>query len=129
MLLCPLNPLPKLFRSIQALRAVAALLVTIFHVSMKMEDVAIYSPFLRCFKAGSGGVDLFFVISGFIITHTSLSKINRPDQLKPYLKKRFGRIYAIYWLVLLLAGILSLWLKPLRPRYNGFRTPLTPSEL
>lgn len=127
--LCSTIRLPKSFASIQALRALAALLVTLFHVSMKMEDVAIYSPFLRCFKAGFGGVDLFFVISGFIITHTSLSKINRPHQLLFYLKKRFGRIYAIYWLVLLLAGILSLWLKAFAPSLQWLSYSFNPAGI
>ncbi|RYG29208.1 MAG: acyltransferase, partial [Chitinophagaceae bacterium] len=129
MLLCSTTTLPKSFASIQALRALAALLVTIFHVSMKMEDVAIYSPFLRCFKAGFGGVDLFFVISGFIITHTSVSKIDRPDQLIPYFKKRFGRIYAIYWLVFLLAGALFLWLNTFAPSLKWLSYSLNPVEI
>lgn len=129
MLLCSTTTLPKSFASIQALRALAALLVTIFHVFMKMEDVAIYSPFLRCFKAGFGGVDLFFVISGFIITHTSLSKINRPDQLIPYLKKRFGRIYSIYWLVLASAGALYLWLNAFAPSLKWLSYTLNPVEI
>jgi exopolysaccharide production protein ExoZ len=126
--LCSTTTLPKSFASIQALRALAALLVTIFHVSMKMEDVAIYSPFLRCFKAGFGGVDLFFVISGFIITHSSLSKTNRPNQLIPYLKKRFGRIYVIYWLVFLLASTLFLWLNAFAPSLKWLSYGFNPVE-
>ncbi|MGM9507315.1 acyltransferase family protein [Larkinella sp. GY13] len=129
MQLCSTNTLPKSFASIQALRALAALLVTLFHVSMKMEDVAIYSPFLRCFKAGFGGVDLFFVISGFIITHTNGSKINRPDQLVPYLKRRFGRIYVIYWLVLVAAGVLFLWLNAFAPSLKWLSYGLNPVEI
>ncbi|KAA9345407.1 acyltransferase family protein [Larkinella humicola] len=129
MLLCSTTSLPKSFASVQALRALAALLVTIFHVSMKMEDVAIYSPFLRCFKAGFGGVDLFFVISGFIITHTNGSIMNRPDQLIPYVKKRFGRIYSIYWLVFLLAGALFLGLNAFAPSLRWLSYGLNPVEI
>jgi exopolysaccharide production protein ExoZ len=115
MLLRPANSLPKTLESIQVLRAVAALLVTIFHLSIKMETVAIHSPILRCFKSGFGGVDLFFIISGYIITHTNLSKINHPDQLASYLKKRFGRIYSIYWLIVSLASIFLIWLHYVAP--------------
>ncbi|MFC5411231.1 acyltransferase family protein [Larkinella bovis] len=103
MFLRPVNALPQNFVSIQTLRAAAALLVTLFHLSMKMEQVGIHSPILRCFNAGFGGVDLFFIISGFLITHTSLSKINTPNQFFAYVRKRLMRIYSFYWLCFLLA--------------------------
>ncbi|GAB3262530.1 acyltransferase [Larkinella harenae] len=102
---------PKTLASIQALRASAALLVTLFHLYIKMGQVNISPSFFRYFNAGFGGVDLFFVISGFVITHTNVSKIATPRQWLPYFKKRLIRIYAIYWLVFLLAsaGLLGLY--------------------
>ncbi|WP_185731407.1 acyltransferase family protein [Larkinella rosea] len=117
---------PKSIESIRALRAVAALLVTLFHLAMKMETTTIHSPVLRCFKSGFGGVDVFFIISGFIITHTNLTKINCPHLLPTYLKKRLGRIYAIYWPTVLLATLLLLWLSRLAPALQWLSFPVNP---
>ncbi|GAB3908244.1 acyltransferase [Larkinella knui] len=129
MIFCPSKNLPKSFESIQALRAIAALSVALFHFSMKMEDVSIDYPLLHCFKAGFGGVDLFFIISGFIITHTNLSKVNRPHQLVPYLKKRFGRIYSVYWLLFLAASAVLLGLNAFAPSLKWLSYSFNPVEV
>src|SRR5262249_8597765 len=46
---------------------------------------------------GYAGVDLFFVISGFIITWVHDEKLGRPAALREYAAKRFWRIYPVYW--------------------------------
>lgn len=65
--------------SIQVLRAVAVLMVVIFH-------------FNDHFQAGRGGVDLFFVISGFIMATVMPGK-----QAWPFFKARVRRIIPTYW--------------------------------
>jgi peptidoglycan/LPS O-acetylase OafA/YrhL len=46
------------------------------------------------------GVDLFFVISGFIIAHV----LSKPGvDLKDYFWRRFWRIYPLYWIVMIVA--------------------------
>lgn len=47
---------------------------------------------------GGSGVDLFFVISGFIMVHTTKAKPPTPAQ---FLVARFARIAPIYWLITL----------------------------
>lgn len=115
--------LPKTFESIQALRAIAALFVTFFHLSVKMDQVNLPVPWLRCFKGGFGGVDLFFIISGFIITHTNLSKLDSPTQLLSYFKKRLVRIYSIYWLIFGLAGLALFMLHHVAPSLQWLSYP------
>jgi exopolysaccharide production protein ExoZ len=76
-------------RSVQALRAVAATLVVARHCGH--------------WWLGSFGVDLFFVISGFIIATIAPGK--RPI---PFLVDRVWRIYPTYWLYLPLLFLLLL---------------------
>jgi peptidoglycan/LPS O-acetylase OafA/YrhL len=80
--------------SLQVLRAVAALSVLAFHLS----DVLIndyHAVNFALFPAGADGVDIFFVISGFIMCHTT----ERPDQRAagPFAVKRLVRILPLYW--------------------------------
>lgn len=77
-----------MWRSIQVLRALAVLAVVAFH----------YNNDLR---AGQGGVDLFFVISGFIMAHVMPGK--RPWQ---FLKARVRRIVPTYWAAIALALVI-----------------------
>lgn len=53
----------KRFLELDALRGLAAMLVVMFHYSMNYSDLPVY----RIFKYGITGVDLFFLISGFVI--------------------------------------------------------------
>jgi peptidoglycan/LPS O-acetylase OafA/YrhL len=89
--------------TIQAGRAIAALLVVGFHTSISIFALRKYfsdQPFRRLFDFGHAGVDFFFVLSGFIIVYVHASDMGRSGSLRPYLWKRFTRIYPIYWLIL-----------------------------
>lgn len=94
--------------SLQALRGLAALLVAGLH----LHGNAVYAtggsgPFVL-FRNGAAGVDLFFVLSGFIICTTA----SRDPGLTPgrFLAGRFWRIVPPYWLVLGLAvGLALAW--------------------
>jgi peptidoglycan/LPS O-acetylase OafA/YrhL len=90
----------KIINSIQFLRGFAALAVVIHHtggyVKRYFEPTLLLGDY---FGIGFAGVDLFFVISGFIIHFTSKNYLNNPSKLKDYLKKRFVRVYPIYWLI------------------------------
>jgi peptidoglycan/LPS O-acetylase OafA/YrhL len=84
----------KRLDSLQMCRAIAALLVVFFHTTVYFK-----ASFLGgVFYFGFGGVDFFFVLSGFIISYTSYHLIGQRNQLKDFARKRFVRIYPIYWL-------------------------------
>lgn len=91
--------------SIQVLRAVAALAVVLFHfsVSVQQDFHLTAQPF---FPAGATGVDIFFVISGFIMAYTT----NKPDQHSPgqFIAKRLARIAPLYWVLTLSIFALAL---------------------
>jgi exopolysaccharide production protein ExoZ len=102
------------FPLIQALRAVAALSVVIYHAC---HDALILSPGNRFISAVTNtmpwpaGVDIFFVISGFVIAHSSARLFARPGAHRIFLARRCARIVPLYWLVTTLF-LLSLALLP-----------------
>ncbi|MEA5457538.1 acyltransferase [Arcicella sp. LKC2W] len=100
----------KIINSIQFLRGLAALAVVIHHTGGYVKRY--YEPHLLLgdyFSIGFAGVDLFFVISGFIIHFTSKNYLNNPSKIKEYLSKRFIRVYPIYWIITTLLFTLG-WL-------------------
>ena len=89
-------------KSIQALRAIAVILVVYFH-SFTWHANSIQSHFYNLSNWGAIGVDLFFVISGFImITIIPKYATGTTDQAKDFIVKRIIRILPLYWLISLL---------------------------
>lgn len=89
------------FSSLHAYRGIAALLVLLHHASQITEKYC-GRPYDRgIFSFGFAGVDFFFVLSGFIITHVHMHDIGQRAAVRPYLWKRFVRIYPLYWIVTL----------------------------
>jgi peptidoglycan/LPS O-acetylase OafA/YrhL len=93
--------------SIQVLRGVAAVLVVLFHATQFFTSLYQIAPFWGFFLFGFSGVDIFFVLSGFIIFMIHFPDIGKPQRYLSYIIKRFIRIYPIYWITL---AILSCWL-------------------
>jgi len=94
--------------SVQYLRAVAVWLVVFHHFVQILIGFHQVSNGVEQFAAkyGSLGVDLFFVISGFIIT---VSVINKNESWWVFVKRRFFRIVPTYWFyTLLLLGLVVL---------------------
>jgi exopolysaccharide production protein ExoZ len=84
--------------SIRVLRALAALAVLAGHAQ---EDFGrrLGLQGLPDLKLGYVGVDVFFVISGFIMVHASDRLFGTPDGPHNFLKRRLIRIVPLYWSV------------------------------
>ncbi|ATQ69366.1 MULTISPECIES: acyltransferase family protein [Methylosinus] len=80
--------------AVQYLRAVAALLVVYLHTKVYTDRFS--WPLPREF--GAAGVDLFFVISGFIMVAITA---RRPLPPRQFLLRRAIRVVPLYWLVTL----------------------------
>lgn len=91
-----------MLRSLQGLRGVAALLVLLFHVDLilKKGEYLGVAAFGGVFSSGFVGVDIFFVLSGFIILRAHRSDLGHPGKLAHYAYRRWSRVYPIYWLYL-----------------------------
>lgn len=84
--------------NIQALRGIAALLVVCFHlIPVEQKYGAGESVLPDLFKHGMFGVDLFFVISGFIMTSITRGQFQSTLNASDFLYHRASRIYPTYW--------------------------------
>ena len=82
------------FVSIQALRAIASLLVFWGHaINAVTSAVAAEFPHLY----GPFGVDLFFVISGFVMVYSSERLFGQPGAPITFIGRRLARIVPLYW--------------------------------
>jgi hypothetical protein len=80
--------------SIQALRAIASLLVFWGHaINAVTSKVAAEFPHLY----GPFGVDLFFVISGFVMVYSSERLFGQPGAPMTFFARRLARIVPLYW--------------------------------
>ena len=83
--------------NIQYLRAFAAINVVFLHVLIGAESYSRNTEYLSFFgNWGASGVDIFFVISGFVMIYT---QINNPKNILNFYKSRLKRILPIYWLI------------------------------
>lgn len=96
---------PRVFPAVDALRAAAALLVLAYHVVEvgKWTAFPVQGPALLV-RAGWVGVDLFFVISGFVIGLSALQGYDRQGLAfrTPFFRRRIARIVPLYALTALL---------------------------
>lgn len=79
--------------TVQVLRAIAALMVLLYHVESGITAWFAPSGPLPAFGIGASGVDLFFLISGFIMVLTS-----RRLSARAFMARRLIRIVPLYWL-------------------------------
>jgi peptidoglycan/LPS O-acetylase OafA/YrhL len=108
------------YRNIQGMRALAALMVVSCHIFQNLEPTR--TPWTKPFSfIGGMGVDIFFVISGFIIYHVmqrtiaSMDIVGRGPAVYAFAMKRFIRIYPLYWIVFGASCLIMAWALPLAP--------------
>ena len=93
----------KLISYVQYLRAFALFIAFFYHLEINF------------FKNGYLGLDIFFVISGFVITKMLLDSyyLNSKINLYNFYKKRFKRIYPVLFFFLIIALLVIIILSPL----------------
>jgi exopolysaccharide production protein ExoZ len=107
----PTHFLPKMLINIQFLRFIAAMLVVFYHISSRIKETGIEQGvfFDITESVGFAGVDIFFVISGFIMAYTTTDASGFESGVD-FAKRRFARIYSGYWPFYLLAIALFAWM-------------------
>ena len=89
--------------NIQILRFFAALAVVQYHVIDVLASYGFQQDFMELFKGwGASGVDLFFVISGFVLYRVVLTRDIGPVE---FLRDRVTRIVPLYWFFTILMAL------------------------
>lgn len=90
-------------------RFIAAIFVVLFHYTVhgitsgKIDSAMYIEPLALFTRYGYLGVELFFMISGFVIFHSSQNRT--PGQ---FAVSRAVRLYPLYWFAVLFTGVISL---------------------
>lgn len=97
---------------VDALRGIAALLVLATHLQLSITGfypggwLALHPSVASALEHGAIGVDVFFLISGFIVFLAARRVIHAGKGVRLFLLKRFLRIFLPYWpIALVLAGV------------------------
>lgn len=88
------------YQTIQALRLVAAASVALTHATFYLQTRS--NPNMHIWEVGSQGVQIFFVISGFVMALSSGALSGNLVNWNTFIAKRIARIAPIYWLMNLL---------------------------
>src|ERR1044071_6303395 len=100
-------PTKKFFEGLEALRGIAALTVVFLHIEViyfrdQWANPANDRLLFHFFRNGYLMVDLFFVLSGFVICHNYFSKISCLRDVLRFMFLRFGRLYPLHLFFLLI---------------------------
>jgi peptidoglycan/LPS O-acetylase OafA/YrhL len=97
--------LPSYIPELQGLRGIAVLMVVAYHCHPRFEHTWFYKASLW----GWAGVNLFFVLSGFLITSILLESRNGPHYFRNFYARRALRIWPVYILVLIVCYLNAPW--------------------
>ncbi len=81
------TPTKVRYQELDALRGIACMLVVFFHFTIHKAE------YNQIFKLGTTGVDLFFIISGFVI----LMSLQKTSKGMDFVINRVSRLYPAYW--------------------------------
>jgi peptidoglycan/LPS O-acetylase OafA/YrhL len=98
------------YPELDGLRGIAASVIVLYHLR-----------FTRSFPLGQTAVDLFFVLSGFLITRGLIVEAGRPGWLHAFYSRRIRRIWPAYYLAMALVVALNPWLPKPEPLAEWWR--------
>lgn len=98
----PSDSLPRQLHSLQWLRAIGALAVVYFHAAIQVSH---FNSDTGIPVVGETGVDIFFVLSGFIMWITTR---NSDIRTLEFIKKRIIRIVPLYWFLTIIVSAIAL---------------------
>ncbi|HEY3695971.1 acyltransferase [Phenylobacterium sp.] len=116
----PAAPDRRAIVSVQVLRFAAAAIVLFAHLEDRLGGFGDRYGFVyrKVGFAGVFGVEIFFVISGFIMLHIGWGKFGAPGAVGDFFRHRVARIVPLYWTLTALQIALALVLRDAPDRVN-----------
>lgn len=108
-------------RPLDGFRGLAALMVMwfhYFHISHHLGDSTLAQWFHRFMNIGQGGVELFFVLSGFLITRILLATREDSRYMTRFYARRSLRIFPLYFGFLVIYAVSSHFLSGKAPAWG-----------
>ena len=112
------------FLALDSWRGVCAVLVALYHINV---IGGMYTGHFRSAAVINNAflfVDFFFVLSGFVIAHSAIGKLNCAADIVPFLIRRFGRVWPLHMAVL--AAFIGHELLKVYARRHGIATDTQP---
>ncbi len=98
---------------VQALRGIAAMMVVVTHARRFFFFTPLNDFAQHYMLPAAQGVDLFFLVSGFIMVYTTTRSDGSLRDTGEFLVKRFARIWPVYAaMVAINAALLAIWAEP-----------------
>jgi peptidoglycan/LPS O-acetylase OafA/YrhL len=93
-------PGPGHVPALDGVRGVAIILVMLYHFNESLKVLGLATPVLAPLELGWSGVDVFFALSGFLITGILLDTKDAPNYFRSFYARRFLRIFPLYYIAL-----------------------------
>jgi peptidoglycan/LPS O-acetylase OafA/YrhL len=93
--------------ALDGLRGVAILLVMLLHFQLDRPDTSLGRAYVSIVDTGWAGVDLFFVLSGFLITGILYDNRSDPHYFRTFYVRRALRIFPLYYGFLVLRFLVA----------------------
>ena len=104
---------------LDGLRGIAILMVLFFHFTTYMMQLRGWPRHPRfvlyeLFQVGWTGVDLFFVLSGYLITGILVDSVGHANYYRNFIIRRSLRIFPLYYACLIFYAFVTYWPGPVR---------------
>jgi peptidoglycan/LPS O-acetylase OafA/YrhL len=119
----PRRGLPSYIPALDGLRGIAILLVLLFHMDQVRGTNLLDRIVFGAFSHGWVGVDLFFVLSGFLITGILLDAKDTPLYFRNFYARRALRIFPLYYAVITLYLVILPRFAPNFSAHYGHHAP------
>lgn len=108
----PVDSQKRHFLGLDGLRGLAILMVMFGHFIVVGKNLEPSTPWHRFLQSGYLGVDLFFVLSGFLITGILIDTKHRSPYFRVFYWRRALRIFPLYYGLLAISWLTVVWLTP-----------------